>query len=110
MADSIDLILYGHPSPSEVRQRAVHDLKRLGRSFTSDVDISVYRTIWTARGMQPALAIAPLVEQVILAALQCKTIPSRRSIREVTFRRPVVDGLDTLIVSFRPVSERLLLA
>ena len=110
MADSIDVILYGFPAPTEVRGRAVYDLKRFGRSITGDVDVEVYRTVYSRRGMQPATACAAHVEQVVLAALQCKTIEARRSIRQITYRRPVVDGLDSMIVSFRPVSDRLLLA
>lgn len=109
MSDSIDLILYGHPLVSEVRERAVWDLKRIGRTFTSDVDILVSRTVYSPQAMEPAMAYHRHVEQVLLACLQLGTIPNRRAIRQITYRRPVVTGLDSLYVQITKSDDRLVL-
>lgn len=109
MADSVDVILYGHPAIGEVRARAVFELKRLRRQLAGDVDVDVRLTVRNRRCLVPATHAAPMVEQVILAALQTQTIESRMAVRSVRYVRPVVDGLDVLVVSFRPSSDRLLL-
>lgn len=109
MSECVDLILYGHPPISEVRARAVFDLRRLKTKLKGDVDLDVTVTIPNPRCMVPAMKVHAAVEQVILAALYTETIESKRSIRSVRYTRPVVAGLDTTTYSFRPSADRLLL-
>lgn len=109
MSESIDLILYGHPHPSEIYERAIYDLRVDKRKLSGDVDVDVRVTIRNSSCMVPALRAQQAVEQVLKAAVKCATIESHRAVRSISFRRPVVDGLDVLYVSFRPSTDRVLL-
>lgn len=109
VADAVDLVLYGHPHPSEIYDRAIYDLRVAKRRLVGDVDVDVRVTVRNLSCMVPALRAQQAVEQVLKAAVKCGTIESHRAVLSVHFRRPVVDGLDCLYVSFRPSTDRLLL-
>lgn len=99
MAESVEVTLYGSPAASEVRERALFDLRHLKR-LTGDVEIVVIRT--TRRDTRSvATGSHAHVEQVLLAALQHGTISGRLAIRSISYRRPYAAGIDTLTVSFR---------
>ena len=107
MADSVDLLLLGYVPLAEVRERAAYDLKRC-KHLVGDVDVDVRVSVPNRRCLTSATASQPVVEQVITAAVQCQVIESRRSIRSIRYARPVLDGLECTMVSFRPSSDRLL--
>ena len=100
MAESIDLILYGHPPVSEIRERALFDLRHDGRKLKGDVDMTVRVTVLNRRCLVPVTACHAAVAEVIAAAVKAATIESGRSVRSISYLRPVVDGLDVVYVSF----------
>lgn len=107
VAESVDVTVYGTPATGEVRERALFDLRHMGK-LTGDVEIVVVRT--TRRNMKSvATGAHAQVEQVLLAALQNGTIPDRKVIRSICYRRPFAAGIDTLTVSFRSVCDRSML-
>lgn len=86
------------------------DLKRSGVHFAGDVDVEVRPTARSRQFLEKVTKAQPLVDQVILAAVQCDVIQSQQHVRSVHYVRPVVDGLDMTVVSFRAApADRLLL-
>ena len=108
MGDTLELCLLGHPPVNEVRDRAVYDLRKAGKKFHGDVDVDVRSAVRNRQCMAPAMECQARVEQVILAALQCGVIESRRSIRRISYSRPVIEGIECLNIRFTVSQDRLL--
>lgn len=87
----------------------MYDLRHARSQLVGDVDVEVRVTVRNSSCMVPATRSQQAVEQVLRAAVKSGTIEAHRSVRQISYRRPVVDGLDVLYVSFHLSTDRLLL-
>jgi hypothetical protein len=109
VADDVTVISLGHPSPKERRERAAWELERRKVKLNGDVTVTVHVTVKNERFMTAPLGVIEDVEAVVRAALQTGVVESRNRLVGYTFHRPVIDGIDCLMVSFRPVEDRRLM-